>query len=105
MILDCIFIGQPNKTLKMLERRIFASSVVLNETTLWVTGGIGEGGHSLYSTEFIPIDQPPIRDIGEYFKKIRFEYDKSQCYTDSRDRIVLKIQMENAMYPLEEHRL
>ena len=60
---DCIFFGNSSKTLRMVEGRIFASSVVLNETTLWVTGGIGDFGQSLYSTEFIPVDKPPIRDI------------------------------------------
>ena len=60
---DCIFIGNSSKTLRMVEGRIFASSVALNETTLLVVGGIGDFGQSLYSTEFIPIDKPPIRDI------------------------------------------
>ena len=42
----------------MLEKRKSASSVVLNQRTLWVTGGNG-GVEDKKSTEFISLDQQP----------------------------------------------
>ena len=33
---DCIIIGQTEKKLRMLERRVFASSTVLNNEKLWI---------------------------------------------------------------------
>ena len=40
----------------MIQRRMFASSVVLNQSTLWVTGG-EEHFNALSTTEFITLDQ------------------------------------------------
>ena len=53
---DCFVIGQPNTFFQMLEKRKSASSIVLNQTTLWVTGGNG-GVEDKKSTEFISLDQ------------------------------------------------
>ena len=41
----------------MLEARAFAASVVLNESTLWVTGGLGLGYQGLNSTELVNLNQ------------------------------------------------
>ena len=43
-----------------MQKRFDASSIVLNESTLWVVGGEDRASY-LKSTEFIFIDQPPIR--------------------------------------------
>ena len=48
---DCIVIGQPEKKIKMLERRVRAVSVVLHQTTLWIVGGYGNSNVNPKSTE------------------------------------------------------
>ena len=50
---------QSNEELQLIEGRIFASSIVLNETRLWVSGGIGEKWNHMNSSEYISLDQPP----------------------------------------------
>ena len=41
----------------MLESRAFAASVVLNESTLWITGGLGVDYQGLNSTELVDLNQ------------------------------------------------
>ena len=53
---ECKVLGQPVKKFKMLETRMLASSVVLNQERLWITGG-----HLKLSTELISVDQPPVK--------------------------------------------
>ena len=54
---NCIIIKQPKKTTyPLLEPRNYASSIVLNQKTLWLTGGIGKS-----STEFVSVDEPTIK--------------------------------------------
>ena len=48
-----------NQEIPLIKGRRFASSVVLNETRLLVTGGRDENGKDLNSSEFISLDQPP----------------------------------------------
>ena len=48
-----------NQEIPLIKGRKFASSVVLNETRLLVTGGVDENGKALNSSEFISLDQPP----------------------------------------------
>ena len=48
-----------NQEIPLIKGRRFASSVVLNETRLLVTGGVAENGKDLNSSEFISLDQPP----------------------------------------------
>ena len=63
----CQILGHPNNSFQSLEIRFYASSIVLNQTKLWITGGrkdVHDGGciwHSVSknSTEFISLDQPP----------------------------------------------
>ena len=55
----------------MLEKRFAASSVVLKNETLWVVGG-HDGYNELSSTEFLTIDQPPVRGPGTVSKNIYF---------------------------------
>ena len=43
----------------MLEKRYNTSSVQLNENTLWVTGGNGRWEEK--TTEFISLDEPPVK--------------------------------------------
>ena len=51
----CFVIGQPKKELKIIEKRWHAASVALNQSTLWIVGGIcGTLGNSspVRSSEF-----------------------------------------------------
>ena len=48
-----------NQEIPLIKGRRLASSVVLNETRLLVTGGMDENGRDLNSSEFISLDQPP----------------------------------------------
>ena len=48
-----------NQEIPLIKGRRLASSVVLNETRLLVTGGSYENGKDLNSSEFISLDQPP----------------------------------------------
>ena len=48
-----------NQEIPLIKGRKFASSVVLNETRLLVTGGTDEKWKDLNSSEFISLDQPP----------------------------------------------
>ena len=48
-----------NQEIPLIKGRRFASSVVLNETRLLVTGGRDEKWKDLNSSEFISLDQPP----------------------------------------------
>ena len=57
-------IGKPNHGLKMMRPRRSMSSVVLNESKLWITGGFHNIGGLQYfsptnSTEIITLDKPP----------------------------------------------
>ena len=42
-----------------IEKRSGASSVILNQTRLWVTGGMDEKGNLMKSSQFISLDRPP----------------------------------------------
>ena len=53
----CIILNS-DQELQLMERRRFASSVVLNETRLWVIGGVDERWKNVNSSEFISLDQP-----------------------------------------------
>ena len=48
-----------NQEIPLIKGRRFASSVVLNETRLLVTGGKDDKWKDLNSSEFISLDQPP----------------------------------------------
>ena len=52
-------LGQFNNSRQMLEERRYCSSVVLNQTDLWLTGGSSGGSTANKSTELISMDQPP----------------------------------------------
>ena len=52
----------------MLEKRFAASSVVLKNEMLWVVGG-HDGYNELSSTEYLTLDQPPVRGPGIYIIK------------------------------------
>ena len=81
---DCVVIGQPDKTIKMLEKRSSAASVVLDldQITLWVVGG-NNGRNKLSSTEFIKMDQPsangPVLPFSICFHTI-IQYDETSIY-------------------------
>ena len=57
----CSALGNPNMTMEMLESRTYASSVLLNSTTLWVMGGYNEWDIVLNSTEFVTWEKSPIK--------------------------------------------
>ena len=56
---NCIVLGAPFQSFDLLEERYNTSSVKLNENTLWVTGGNGRWEEK--STEFISLDEPPVK--------------------------------------------
>ena len=65
---DVSILGQPKKTFDMFDIRLHSSSVVLlNNSKLWITGGISNhlgrdtSNRQRKSTELISIDQPPIK--------------------------------------------
>ena len=48
--------------MKMIEKRTFAASVALDQSTLWIVGGQREFlGNGLNSTEFIKLGQPSVK--------------------------------------------
>ena len=53
---SCITFGQTKTSIKMNEPRSSAASVVLNETTLWIMGGLAGRSRRLKSTELITLD-------------------------------------------------
>ena len=65
---DVSILGQPKKTFDMFDIRLHSSSVVLlNNSKLWITGGISNhlgrdtSNRQRKSTELISIDQTPIK--------------------------------------------
>ena len=74
---EYVILGKTNKTLKLLEERDEKSvgGVVINDQQIWITGGevkgsgvvyqgdriILTGGDEKTSTEFVSLDQPPIK--------------------------------------------
>ena len=57
---DCLVTtSHPNIKINMLKKRTLASSVVLNQDTLWVIGG-EDDSHHLKSTEFIKLNQTSV---------------------------------------------
>ena len=53
---SCITFGQTKTSIKMNEPRSSPASVVLNETTLWIMGGLAGRSRRLKSTELITLD-------------------------------------------------
>ena len=53
-------IGQPEMEIKMIEERIGAASVVLNQSKLWIVGGCNYD-HDLNSTEFVKLSEPSVK--------------------------------------------
>ena len=58
---DCVVIGKPEIELEMIEKRRFAASVALDQSTLWIVGGYDEHYNNLKSTEFIKLGQPSVK--------------------------------------------
>ena len=52
--------GMPNNSFEMMMPRSCMSSVVLNKSKMWVTGGISNNGNVEKSTEIVSLDQPPV---------------------------------------------
>jgi hypothetical protein len=57
---SCYIINQPGQSSEMLENRANASSLTLNSTHLWITGGENSNGY-LQTSEFISIGQPAVK--------------------------------------------
>ena len=53
-------IGMPNHCFEMMIPRSCMSSVILNESKIWITGGWSNNDGSLKSTEIISLNQPPV---------------------------------------------
>ena len=45
----------------MIEKREYAASVALDQSTLWIVGGFNEFFNPLKSTEFIKLGQPSVK--------------------------------------------
>ena len=52
---DCYIPGELNWNIYMLEKRGFASSIVINDTFLWIVGGKSDFNTSLNTSEFITL--------------------------------------------------
>ena len=57
---DCVKLGHSETKFDLLEKRCGAASVVLDQKTLWVTGG-EDGNDDLLTTEFISLHHSPIK--------------------------------------------
>ena len=60
---NVLLIGMPNNGFEMMIPRTRISSVVLNESIMWITGGLTGSfdGNELKSTEFFSFDRPPVQ--------------------------------------------
>ena len=56
---NCVKLGHSETKFDLLEKRCGAASVVLDQKTLWVTGG-EDGNDDLLTTEFISLHHSPI---------------------------------------------
>ena len=66
---DCVVIGQPEMEMKMIEKREWAASVALDQSTLWIVGGFnGNSYNALKSTEFIKLGQLSVKGPDLPFK-------------------------------------
>ena len=74
----------------MLEKRFAASSVVMKNETIWVVGG-HDGYNELSSTEFLSIDQPPVRGPGIYV----YYMSRSICSSSIQKEIILLGRIRN----------
>ena len=54
-------IGSSIKTINSLEKRKYASSILLSQNKLWGTGGNNQTDQILNSTEFISLDGKPVK--------------------------------------------
>ena len=94
---DCVVIGQPEIEMKMIEKRNYAASVALNQSTLWIVGGWN--GHIVNnaidindihsSTEFIKLGQPSVkgRDLPfTIWGHSMIQYDEKSIYIIDRRR-------------------
>ena len=59
---ECTVVGDPKNKIVMLERRLEAGAVVLNQSTLWVVGG-WNGKNDLSTTEFLNLGQKSVYGI------------------------------------------
>ena len=59
---ECAVVGDPKKKIVMLERRLEAGAVVLNQSTLWVVGG-WNGKNDLSTTEFLNLNKKSVHGI------------------------------------------
>ena len=53
----CTVVGKPSLSIKLIQPRSYAASVVLPDQCLWIVGG-DDGNFPLSSTEFVYIDKP-----------------------------------------------
>ena len=88
---DCVVIGQPEMEMKMIEKRKFAASVALDQSTLWIVGGwngcivnnIIDINAIYSSTEFIKFGQPSVKGPDMPFKisgHSMIQYDEKSIY-------------------------
>ena len=57
---DCVFIGQQEKRMKMVEKRMAFTGIAFDETTLWIVGDSCEDNNVLCSTEFLKLGHPSV---------------------------------------------
>jgi hypothetical protein len=56
----CYVVNQPGQSSEMLEERAWSSSLTLNSSHLWVTGGFNSNAY-LQTSEFVSIGQPSVK--------------------------------------------
>ena len=85
---NCGVIGKPEMEMKMIEKRNAAASVVLNQTNIWIIGGMNRFS-PLSSTEFIKIGQPSIKGPDLPFticNHSMIQYDEKSIYIIGGDQ-------------------
>ena len=68
---------------KMIEKRQWAASVALDQSTLWIVGGIDEHINDLKTTEFIKLGQPSVKGRDLPFRisgHSMIQYDEKSIY-------------------------
>jgi hypothetical protein len=57
----CHVVNQPGQSSEMLEKRYYSTSLTLNSSHIWITGGANGGHVRLHTSEFVSIGQPSVK--------------------------------------------
>ena len=101
---SCIVFGLTKTFIELKERRSYAASVMLNETTLWIMGGHSDSiNENSSTTELITLDSAtsvsgPVLPMGVY-ESCAVKYNQSHIYlTGGRGKSVEKWQHQNEVW-------